>query len=699
MSRNSNRTPQDRSAESPLEAQAVGKLTVHPDGYGFVERDDGENDVFIAARNRGTAFDGDEVRIAVWPSSKGSEGRVLEVRKHGRTKLTGLLRRSGRNFYLEPDDPRILGHVSLDPETSDERLAAGLAVVAEIVRYPVAPDAPLAVRVLRVLGDPDDPRTEVAKVIANADLPDEFPESVQSAAERTPQKVRPQDLADRTDLRDREFLTIDPESARDFDDAVCLEEGPRPGTQRLFVAVADVSHYVTEGSVIDREARKRSVSVYLPNRAIPMLPAQLSSEICSLNPEVDRLAMVARIDIDDEGHIFGSQLMAAVIRSRARLDYAGVGAALAGDLRGPRKRYTQFLPALERMQTLAQKLTKLRSESGALDFDLPEAVVVLDEDDPRRVRDVKRSRAEPQVRAAYRMIEEFMLAANFAVARYFVDRNLDALWRVHAPPTSERLKDFATLARSFGLHIDERKLRSPRDVREFLSRIAGSPLERALSYMLLRSLKQAVYAVDNIGHFGLAASAYLHFTSPIRRYPDLIVHRLLKRQLHEEGLPSGGGAAMQPSAQEDLIASATTCSTHERRAMLAEREVVDMYRVFLMRDRVGDEFDGVVSSVTSFGLFVEIAEPFVEGLIKTERLGREPWSYDERSLRLVGERSGKSYGLGDAVRVRIENVSVPRRQIDFSLVEGQAETPNKSPRPPTRQLQRKSRQSRRTVRE
>lgn len=691
-------TPSSTTPSS--EVFAIGKISVNPAGYGFVARDDGEDDVFIAMRHRGAAFDGDEVRIAVWPGQKGTEGRVVEVRNHSRTKITGALRRSGRSVYLEADDPRILGHVNLEPPAEGKKLTLkeGLAVVAEILRYPTTIDAPITARVTHVLGDPDDPRTEVEKVIVTADLPDAFPDDVAAAAVKVPGTVRPQDLIDRADLRDREFLTIDPETARDFDDAVCIEDGPRPGWSRLFVAVADVSHYVQPGTAIDKEARQRSVSVYLPNRAIPMLPEQLSSQICSLNPEVDRLAMVTRLDIDEEGRVVSTQLVAAVIRSRARLDYAGVAAALGGDLRGSRARYEPYLPSLVRMQELSQRLRLLRLAQGAMDFDLPEAVVVLDEDDPRRVRDVKRSRAKPEVRAAYRLVEEFMLAANVAVARYFVDHELDALWRVHHPPTAERLKEFATLVRSFGLHIDERKMRTPRELRDFLARLAGTKLERALSFLLLRSLKQAIYDVENSGHFGLAAPAYLHFTSPIRRYPDLVVHRLLKRQLRKEGLPAGGAVAGSPPTKQELIDEASRCSTHERRAMEAEREVVDMYRAFLMRDRVGDELAGTVSGVTSFGLFIEITEPFVEGLVKTERLGRDRFIFDDRQLRLVGERSGRAFTLGDAVRVRIESVSVPRRRIELALVEADSdgESPSEPPksrteRPKTRQLERKSR--------
>jgi ribonuclease R len=594
----------------------------------------------------------------------------MDVLRRGRARVTGILRVAGRTPYLEPDDPRVRGHVSLADGTGGAH--EGQVVVAEIVSYPTRPDEPLGARVERVLGEPDDPRTEVAKVIACAEIPDEFPSEVLEAAARVPREVVPGDLLDRVDLRDRAFLTIDPEVARDFDDAVCVEDGPgEPGRiDRLWVAVADVSHYVRPGSAIDLEARIRGVSVYLPDRAIPMLPPALSSGICSLNPDVDRLAMVARLDVDEAGVIRDTQFAAAVIRSRARLDYHGVAAALGGDLRGPRARYREHLPQLERLDRVARRMRAVRRERGALDFDLPEAVVVLDEDDPRRVREVKKSRALPEVRDAYRLVEDCMLAANEAVAQKFIARRRDTLWRVHDVPKEERLLDFVQLAETLGAALSVDACRTPRQLRDFLESIAGLPMARSLSYLLLRTLKQAVYDVVNVGHFGLASPAYLHFTSPIRRYPDLVVHRLLKQLLRREGMPAGGGEVVAgPVPQrEELARWASDSSAYERRAMEAEREVVDMYRAYLMRDRIGEEYDGVIVGVTNFGLFVEIPEPFVEGLIKVDTLGGDAWVYDEQKLRLVGRSSGRSFALGDAVRVRIENVSVARRKIDFVLI-------------------------------
>jgi ribonuclease R len=320
------------------------------------------------------------------------------------------------------------------------------------------------------------------------------------------------------------------------------------------------------------------------------------------------------------------------------------------------------------MAEVSARLRRVRSERGSLDFDLPEAKVVLDDDDPKRVRDVVRSRANPEVKGAYQLIEDFMLAANEAVARRFRERRLDTMWRVHDVPSDERLEQFAEIAHAFGLSFDPEDGRTPRKLRDFLETLRGKPQEAALNFLLLRALKQAVYDVVNVGHFGLAASDYLHFTSPIRRYPDLIVHRLLKHALKEDGLPAGGPPPTRLSREtiQEMAAESSRC---ERRAMEAEREVVDLYRAVLMRDRVGDEFEGRIAGVASFGFFVQIDAPFVEGLVKISTLGGDAYNFDEHAMRLTGARSGRAFSLGDTVRVRIENVSVSRRKIDLVVVD------------------------------
>jgi ribonuclease R len=647
----------------------TGRIKIHPVGYGFVVPDDKSEDVHVSARNRGAAMDGDTIEIEAWPGIRGFEGRVIRVISRGRAKITGQLERAGKQIVLQPDDPRITGPVSLRGHVALNLV--GQAVVAEITRYPEVAGGPIEAEVLKVLGDPDDPRTEVEKVLACADVTEEFPDEVARIADGLPQEVRAAERADRADLRDIPFLTIDPETARDFDDAVAVQPLPHGGT-RLWVAVADVSHYVREGSPIDVEAQRRGCSIYLPSRAIPMLPEPLSARLCSLVPEEDRLAMVTQIDLDKHSHVVARDFCAAVIHSRARLDYPGVAAALAGDTRGKRKKYEPFLPALRAMDSVARQLRALRVARGSLDFDLPEAFVELDQDDPRLVRDIRKSRRDPGERQAYSMIEEFMLAANEAVATSFRERGEDTLWRIHDAPDRARMEQFAVLAENYGLRIDVDDARTPKGLKRVLDQLKGHAAEKPLSFQMLRSLKQATYDVVNVGHFGLASPDYLHFTSPIRRYPDLIVHRLIKSRLAGQGKPAGGfrpPTAAPPPDRAALQKMAADASFAERQAMEVEREVVDLYRAFFLRDRIGDVFEGTISGVMGFGVFVVIDDPFVEGLVRLEALSDDYYIFDEVANKLVGRRSGRAFALGDTVKVVVQSVSVVRRKIDFGLDE------------------------------
>ncbi|HTE55580.1 MAG TPA: ribonuclease R [Kofleriaceae bacterium] len=653
------------------EPRASGRIRVHPAGYGFVEREDGMGPVFVPAKYRGVALDGDRVLLSTWEGFKGTEGRVEKVLARGRAKLTGVLASSGRAIYLEPDDPRIAtdyGRIALEDGARGARV--GDSVVIEISQYPTQNKPRIVGRMVKVLGNPDDPATEIEKIVACADIPAEFPDDAVAQGKSTASEVGPADLADRIDLRDRAFLTIDPENARDFDDAICIEDGPHGG-ERVWVAVADVSHYVHPDDPLDREAQLRGVSVYLPDRVVPMLPMELSSGICSLNPNVDRCAMVVRLDFDQSGTVRDTGYCAAVIRSRARLDYPGVAAGLSGDFRGRREQYRKWTGTLERMNTLAVRLRERRRARGTLELEIPEAKVVLDADDPRLVRDVVRAKDTEAVRGAYQLVEEYMIAANEAVGGFFAQRGLHAVWRVHAPPAESRVAELAELLESFGIAVDVEAARTPRGMRDVMEAIGDRPASRALSFLLLRSLKQAVYDTENVGHFGLASETYLHFTSPIRRYPDLLVHRLLKYYLHREGQAAGGGGKYEPLARDELDELARDSSSHERRAIEAEREAVAMYRAYLMRDHIGEEFTGRVSGVQAFGVFVELDEPFVEGMIKLEGLGGDSYELDDRRMNIVGRRSGFSLGLGDPVRVELLDVSVPRRRVDFRLVRGE----------------------------
>ncbi len=656
-------------ATAGADDRIIGRITVHPAGYGFVATEAGET-VFVPAKFRGTSLDGDRVAVDTWPGVRGTEGRVSEVLARGRARLTGILRRVGRAVYLEPDDPRISSDYGRVPLADAPLGKDGDAIVIEITRYPDVARKELGGKLLKVLGDPEDPRTEIEKILACAVIPIEFPDEAAAQAKQTQQELGPIDLADRIDLRDRRFATIDPETARDFDDALCIEDGPHGGP-RVWVAVADVSHYVRWGDALDKEAAIRGVSVYLPDRVIPMLPHQLSAGICSLNPLVDRCAMVVRLDYTDDADLADVGYAAAVIRSKGRLDYPGVAAALEGDFRGRREEYRQWAAELERLDALARLLRRKRQARGALELELSEPKVVLDADDPRLVRDVVKAKGDPAVKQAYQLVEEFMIAANEAVGTFFRRRSAATVWRVHAPPKSDRVATLAELLGAYGIAVDLEEAVTPLGMKHVLDQIADKPGAQALSFLVLRTLTQAVWDTVPIGHFGLASGDYLHFTSPIRRYPDLLVHRLLKYHLHREGHASGGGYTTPPPASDELTKLAHASSGHERRAMEAEREAVAMYRAYLMRDQVGQRFDGVVSAVTSFGAFVEIEEPFVEGLIKLDSLGDDQFSYDEVHMRLSGERTGTTVELGDRVTVEINNVSVVRRRIDFTLIAAQ----------------------------
>jgi len=657
----------ERAAARPAkDDRVIGRITVHPAGYGFVQTE-GSETVFVPAKYRGLSLDGDRVAVETWPGVRGTEGRVVEVLARGRARLTGILRRVGRAVYLEPDDPRIAadyGRVGVDDAPSGKD---GDAIVLEITRYPDAFRRELAGKLLKVLGDPEDPRTEIEKILACGMMPIEFPDEAIAQAKATPQELGPSDLADRIDLRDRRFATIDPETARDFDDALCIEDGPHGGP-RVWVAVADVSHYVRWDDALDQEATLRGVSVYLPDRVIPMLPHQLSANICSLNPLVDRCAMVVRLDYANDGELLDVGYAAAVIKSKARLDYPGVAAALEGDFRGRREEYRHWSTELNRLNDLARILRKKRQARGALELEIAEPKVVLDADDPRLVRDVVKAKGDPAVKQAYQLVEEYMIAANEAVGAFFRRRNAPTVWRVHAPPKADRVAQLAELLEAYGIVVDVEEAVTPLGMKKVLDQIADKAGAQALTFLVLRTLTQAVWDTVPVGHFGLASADYLHFTSPIRRYPDLLVHRLLKFHLHRDGAPSGGGYSKPPPEIETLSELARASSTHERRAMEAEREAVSMYRAYLMRDQVGEQFEGTVSAVTSFGAFVEIEEPFVEGLIKLDTLGDEPWDYDQIHMRLTGRKTGKMIELGDKVTVEIVNVSVIRRRIDFNLL-------------------------------
>ncbi len=657
-------------------------MQVHPDGYAFLaapgESRRGE-DLFIGGAGLRPAMHGDTVAVAVRTGRRGRlerpEGRVVRVLARRWERLIGVCRQGRANAYLMPQEPRITYSCRLI-DTAGAR--DGDMVVAAITQYP-GPYHDLEARVEAVLGPASDPRVETEAVIRRLELPQAFPPEAVAEAARIPTVVDPAALGvlsttlpppatarrpwhespalrERLDLRALPLVTIDGETARDFDDAVAVLDGPAGGT-RLLVAIADVAHYVPRGSALDHEARARGTSVYFPDRVIPMLPEALSNGICSLNPDVDRLVQAVLLDCDRRGEVLGAAFFPGLMRSRARLTYTEVRQIVGdGDLR-VRRQYADLVDDLERMAALGEQMAVLRRRRGSIDLDLPEAEIVLDL--TGRPEDIVRAERN----AAHRLIESFMLAANEAVAHYLTVRHRPVPYRIHEPPAEDAVRELARFLEGFGLRlaVGEGEVR-PSAFQRVLERVAGRPEERLVHTLVLRSMTQARYAPANAGHFGLAAPCYTHFTSPIRRYPDLVLHRILAAHLRGDDRTIG-------AVSGDLAAITEESSKRERIAMEAEREVVQLKKVQFMQDKVGESFDGFVSGVASFGLFVELERWFVDGLVHVATLADDRYELIEHQHRLVGRRRGRAFRVGDPVRVRIASVSIERKQIDLVLDE------------------------------
>jgi ribonuclease R len=766
-----------------------GRLIGHRDGYGFVVPDaplaGTDLDIYISSDGMSSAMHGDRVEVQVLRAKPDGriEGRILRVTERAQKTVVGQFHCGARYNYVLPYDHRIPFEIVIPrgqewphTEGTDSQGAAGakrrsrdrqfggeseeqvhgprsevrstrdlegLIVDVELTSFPRPAALPRG-RVIEILGRRDEFGVDVEIVIRKFHLPHRFPAEVLAEASATPQYIPEHDRAGRRDFRGLPIVTIDGETAKDFDDAVYVERLPR-GNYLLHVHIADVTHYVRPASALDREARLRGTSVYFPDRAVPMLPLDLSNGICSLNPHVDRLVMSALMEIDPQGRIVEYELLPGIIRSAERMTYTAVRDILAGEPSAC-QRYAALIENFKLMEELALILNRRREQRGSIDFDLPEPLIEFDEFG----RMVGVTRSERNI--AHRIIEEFMLAANETVARYLERREIPSLYRIHEKPDPRKVLEFEEIAATFGYslgvelppaqrlrtskrderdryprfleRLDAKELEiSPRHYQRLTQRLEGKPEERILSYLMLRSLKQARYSEENLGHFALAAETYTHFTSPIRRYPDLIVHRILKAALEKEGgsacvttprspLPSSdeggtkrwwtrqdalplssrgraardrrgvtasiargasvttralsGGAFVVP---QELHALGVATSEAERRAADAERELIEWKKVSFMAQHVGDEFDALIISLTKYGFFVELTDLFVEGFVSLATLGDDYYVYRERQRAIIGQHTHRAFHLGERVRVRLDRIDQSGNKLEFSVAE------------------------------
>ncbi|MDP9268257.1 MAG: VacB/RNase II family 3'-5' exoribonuclease [Acidobacteriota bacterium] len=756
-----------RRPATPGRPTAVGRLSMHRDGFGFAIPESAElkgkisGDIFINPQAVGTAMHGDRVLVelgTIRPDGR-AEGRILKVLDRAHDTVVGVFHYGPKNNFVTPIDEklatdiviprgmeqptrlqrdRVIGSEAKRTTAADAGDLEGVVVDVEITDWPTQTQGPRG-RVVEILGREDDFGVDVEIIIRKHHIPHRFPEAVIAEAQAYDALIAPDERARRHDYRELPIVTIDGETARDFDDAVYVERvNDDNGNYRLHVHIADVAYFVREDTALDREARLRGNSVYFPDRAVPMLPTELSSDLCSLRPQVERLVMSCVMEVDPQGEVVSYELHEGIIRSAERMTYTNVQLILDGDA-ALRAHYAPLVANFELMRELAQILNRKRVRRGSIDFDLPEPQIEFDE------QGMMESVTKSERQFAHRLIEEFMLAANECVASY-LEARVASIYRVHEKPDPKKVYEFETIAASFGYSLGvgalpvrrmetrgDRRQRygsgrsnprmielpqevhiTPRMYQKLTQKIAGKPEERILSYLMLRSLKQARYSEENLGHFALAAPTYTHFTSPIRRYPDLIIHRLLKAVLHGETAevrtesrtkshkkaPSGKGVpphseapspwskragqterseSAKPDIPEVVVPEvipigvlheiAEESSQTERRADDAERELMEWKKIRFMRDRLGEEFEGLIVSVTKFGLFVELMDMFIEGLVPLATMTDDRYTYRENTKQIVGERGGRQYSLGQRVRVIVDRIDYVQHKIQFALAE------------------------------
>jgi ribonuclease R len=632
----------------------TGRVLGHPDGFGFLRPDGGGDDLFLSPREMRALMPNDRVVASVTGIDRRGrrEGAVVEILERNTPRVVGRLYLERGIAFVVPEQKTIT-HDILVPEPAIGEAQPGQIVVVEIVEQPTQRREPIG-RVIEILGEHMAPGMEIEVAIRAYDIPYMWPDAVLQEVEDLPATVQVDEADNRVDLRQLPLVTIDGEDARDFDDAVYCERTAKGW--KLYVAIADVSHYVQPNSALDREAQQRGNSVYFPQRVVPMLPEILSNGLCSLNPDEDRLCMVCEIGVDAEGSVQRSRFYRAVMRSQARLTYNQVAGMLVQHDKALRRTHRQLLPHLEELFALYKRLRWAREERGAIDFETRESQIIFG-DGKKIERIIPAERND-----AHRLIEECMILANQCAARYLAKQKIPHLLRIHEGPNPDKLADLRTFLGEVGLSLEGGDQPEPKHYYHLLEKIAGRPDEHLIQTVLLRSLSQAVYSPEKKGHFGLALTSYTHFTSPIRRYPDLLIHRALVHAL------ATGKAETFGYTTGDLRLLGDACSSTERRADEATRNVVNWLKCEYMLDKLGQEFDGVVSAVTSFGLFVELREIFIEGLVHISTLDKDYFHYDPVGHRLIGERSGVRYRLGDTVKVMVARVDLDERKIDLELV-------------------------------
>ncbi|MDU0461294.1 MULTISPECIES: ribonuclease R [Staphylococcus cohnii species complex] len=672
------RTKTDRyqrkeSKKSKQSKLIQGTLSQNKKGFAFLRPEDDEmDDVFIPPTKINRAMDGDTVLVEL-QNSKGEhkgklEGEVKSIEKHSVTQVVGTYSEARHFGFVLPDDKRIMQDVFI-PKGHNLGAIDGHKVLVQITKYADGTDNPEG-QVSAILGHKNDPGVDILSIIYQHGIEIEFPDKVLEEAEAVPDEIKPSEIEGRRDLRNELTITIDGADAKDLDDAISVKKLDNGHTQ-LTVSIADVSYYVTEGSALNEEAYDRATSVYLVDRVIPMIPHRLSNGICSLNPQVDRLTLSCQMELDERGHVVNHEIFDSVIHSNYRMTYDEVNEIITDQNEDTRKQYNEVTPMLDLAKDLSERLINMRKRRGEIDFDISEAkVLVNDEGIPTDVELRKRGEGE-------RLIESFMLAANETIAEHFDRLNVPFIYRVHEQPKSERLRQFFDFITNFGLMIKGTGEEvHPSTLQKIQQEVEGQPEQMVISTMMLRSMQQARYDDVNLGHFGLSAEHYTHFTSPIRRYPDLIVHRLIRKYLIDKTMD---GKTLN-KWEEALPEIADHTSQRERRAIEAERDTDELKKAEYMVQHIGEEYEGIISSVANFGMFIELPNT-IEGMVHVSEMTDDYYHFDERQMAMIGERQAKVFRIGDPVKIKVVNVDVDERMIDFQIVGMPLPKKERSPRP------------------